>query len=118
MKRMKRMVVIAAIIICASAMLADAQPAKEPYEPGLGEFMTATQLRHAKLWFAGKNNNWALAGYEIDEIKEGLEDAAKLHSTFDGVPVAEMIKTIIDPRIERLEKAIEGKKQHAIYRRL
>jgi hypothetical protein len=109
MKRMKRMVVIAAIIICASAMLADAQPAKEPYEPGLGEFMTATQLRHAKLWFAGKNNNWALAGYEIDEVKEGLEDAAKLHSTFDGVPVAEMIKTIIDPRIERLEKAIDAK---------
>jgi hypothetical protein len=71
--------------------------------------MTATQLRHAKLWFAGKSNNWALAAYEIDEIKEGLEDAARLHSTFDGVPVAEMIKTIIDPRVGRLEKAIEGK---------
>src|SRR5262249_8005861 len=52
---------------------------KEPYEPGLGEFMTATQLRHAKLWFAGKQNNWDLAAYEIDEIKEGLEDAARLH---------------------------------------
>jgi hypothetical protein len=71
--------------------------------------MTATQLRHAKLWFAGKNNNWALAGYEIDEIKEGLEDAARLHPTLDGVPVAEMVKTIIVPRLERLEKAVEGK---------
>ena len=107
-KRMKR-IVLSAIIIATSAMLADAQPAKEPYEPGLGEFMTAIQLRHAKLWFAGKNNNWDLAAYEIDEIKEGLADAARLHSTFDGVPVAEMIKTIIDPRIERLEKAIDGK---------
>jgi hypothetical protein len=106
---MKRLIVTTAIVICSSAMLADAQSAKEPYEPGLGEFMTATQLRHAKLWFAGKNNNWGLAGYEIDEIKEGLEDAARLHSTFDGVPVAEMIKTIIDPRMERLEKAIEAK---------
>jgi hypothetical protein len=106
---MKRMIVTAAIMIGASALLADAQPAKGPYEPGLGEFMTATQLRHAKLWFAGTNNNWALAGYEIDEIKEGLEDAARLHSTFDGVPVADMMKTIIDPRIERLEKAVEAK---------
>jgi hypothetical protein len=40
---------------------------------------------------------------------EGLEDAARLHPTLDGVPVAEMIKTIINPRIERLEKAVEGK---------
>jgi hypothetical protein len=105
---MKR-IVVTAIILAAMVMFAAAQPAKQPYEPGLGEFMTATQLRHAKLWFAGKNNNWALAAYEIDEIKEGLEDAARLHSTFDGVPVAEMIKTIIDPRLERLEKAVEGK---------
>ena len=100
---------ISGMIIAASTLLAAAQSPKKPYEPGLGEFMTATQLRHAKLWFAGKNDNWALAAYEIDEIKEGLEDAATLHSTFDGVPVAEMIKTIIEPRIERLEKAIEAK---------
>lgn len=105
---MKR-AVVTAIIIATSTMLAEAQTAKEPYQPGLGEFMTAIQLRHAKLWFAGKNSNWNLAAYEIDEIKEGLEDAARLHPTFDGVPVAEMIKTIIDPRVERLGKAIEGK---------
>lgn len=100
---------ITAIILTASTMVAATQPAKQPYEPGLGEFMTATQLRHAKLWFAGKDDNWDLAAYEIDEIKEGLEDAARLHPTFDGVPVAEMIKTIINPRIEQLEKAVEGK---------
>ncbi len=105
---MKR-IVITVIILAAWAMFAAAQPAKEPYEPGLGEFMTATQLRHAKLWFAGKSNNWDLAAYEIDEIREGLEDAARLHPTFNGVPVAEMIKTIINPRIERLEKAVERK---------
>jgi hypothetical protein len=105
---MKR-IVISAIIIATSAILADAQTAKESYQPGLGEFMTAIQLRHAKLWFAGKNNNWELAAYEIDEIKEALEDAGRVHTTFDSVPVAEMIKTIMDPRIARLEKAIEGK---------
>ncbi|WP_167771385.1 hypothetical protein [Bradyrhizobium niftali] len=102
-------IVIAAIALAASVMFAAAQPAKEPYQPGLGEFMTATQLRHAKLWFAGKQSNWDLAAYEIDEIKEGLEDAARLFPTFDGIPVAEMIKTIIDPRIEELEKAVRAK---------
>lgn len=102
-------IVIAAIALAASVMFAAAQPAKEPYQPGLGEFMTATQLRHAKLWFAGNQSNWDLAAYEIDEIKEGLEDAARLFPTFDGIPVAEMIKTIIDPRIEELEKAVRAK---------
>ena len=105
---MKR-IVISAVIVAGSVVLAAAQPARAPYEPGLGEFMMATQLRHAKLWFAGKSHNWDLAAYEIDEIKEGLEDAARLHPTFDGVPVAEMIKTIIDPRIEELEKAVRAK---------
>jgi hypothetical protein len=90
---MKR-IVITAIVVATSALLAQAQPAKEPYEPGLGEFMTAIQLRHAKLWFAGKSKNWGLAAYETDEIKEGLENAARLHSTFDGVPVAEMIRNL------------------------
>jgi hypothetical protein len=105
---MKR-VVIAIVALSASVMHAAAQPARQSYEPGLGEFMTATQLRHAKLWFAGKQNNWDLAAYEIDEIKEGLEDAARLHPSFDGVPVAEMIQTIIDPRIAELEKAVRAK---------
>jgi hypothetical protein len=105
---MKR-IVISAVIVTASAVLAAAQPAKAPYEPGLGEFMMATQIRHAKLWFAGKNHNWELAAYEVDEIKEGLEDATRLHSAVDGIPVAEMIKSIIDPRLERLEKAVDAK---------
>jgi hypothetical protein len=105
---MKR-IVVTAMILAASILFAVAQPAMQPYKPGLGEFMTATQLRHAKLWFAGKDHNWDLAAYEIDEIKEGLEDAARLHPTFEGFPVAEMIKTIINPRTERLEKAVKGK---------
>ena len=92
--------VAACIALVASAVFAAAEsakepPAKEPYAPGLGEFMTATQLRHAKLWFAGKENNWDLAAYEIDEIAEGLEDAEKQFPTHDGIPVADMIKANI-----------------------
>ena len=49
----------------------------QTYKPGLGEFMMGIQVHHAKIWFAGKNKNWALAGFEIDEIKETLEDVKK-----------------------------------------
>jgi hypothetical protein len=52
---MKR-IVATCIALVASVLFAAAQPAKEPYSAGLSEFMTATQLRHAKLWFAGKAN--------------------------------------------------------------
>ena len=44
------------------------------YSPGVGEFMSSIQTHHAKLWFAGKNENWKLANFEIEEIQESLDD--------------------------------------------
>jgi len=44
----------------------------EVYKPGLGEFMSEIQVHHAKLWFAGQNQNWKLADFEVNEIKEAL----------------------------------------------
>ncbi len=39
------------------------------YSPGVGEFMSSIQMHHAKLWFAGKNENWDLANFEMEEIR-------------------------------------------------
>lgn len=44
------------------------------YKPGLGEFMSGIQVHHAKLWFAGTNQNWELAAFEINEIDEAISD--------------------------------------------
>ncbi|HEY2649899.1 MAG TPA: hypothetical protein VGI38_11940 [Puia sp.] len=44
------------------------------YVPGVGEFMSSIQMHHAKLWFAGKNENWELANFEMEEIQESLDD--------------------------------------------
>ena len=61
---MKR-IVISAMIIAGSVVLATAQPAKEAYEPGLGEFMTATQLRHATCSLSrGADNAVTMSGAE------------------------------------------------------
>ena len=49
----------------------------QTYKPGLGEFMMGIQIHHAKIWFAGKNKDWALADFEVGEIKETLEDVKK-----------------------------------------
>jgi len=53
--------------------------------------------------------NWELAAFEIDEIKEGLEDAEGLIPALDGIPIAEMIKTNIDPALAGVKKAAEAR---------
>lgn len=53
---------------------------KDSYKPGFGEFMSNIQVHHAKLWFAGINQNWELADFEIHEIEESLDDIFKYQS--------------------------------------
>lgn len=79
------------------------------YAPGLGEIMSAIQLRHAKLWFAGKAKNWPLAGYELDELKEGFDDAAKLHPEHNGRPIAGRIGALTAGPMEHLERAVKDR---------
>ena len=71
------------------------------YKPGFGEFMSSIQVHHAKLWFAGKNQNWKLADFEVNEIVETLDALQKyqkerkesqalpiLHPAIDSVKIA------------------------------
>src|SRR5271154_1147245 len=53
------------------------QKLEDSYKPGFGEFMSSVQVHHAKLWFAGENENWKLADFEIKEIQESLEGIQK-----------------------------------------
>lgn len=50
------------------------QQLNNTYKPGFGEFMSSIQVHHNKLWFAGINNNWKLADFEVHEIMETLDD--------------------------------------------
>jgi hypothetical protein len=106
---MKQSLLIIAAALAVPALVAAEEPTKNAYVPGLGEFMMATQLRHAKLWFAGEAKNWDLARYEIDEIKEGLDDAAEFDPTHDGIPVADMLKANLGAPLAALIKAADGK---------
>jgi len=75
------------------------------YRPGLGEFMSQIQVHHAKLWFAGKEENWDLANFEIGEIQEALNDIPKYCA--DG-PEVKSIGMITTP-IYNLTNAIKEK---------
>ena len=88
-------------------------PAAPAFTPGLGEIMTLTQMRHSKLWFAGQAGNWPLASYELDELNEGMEDAAKFHPTHKdaSLPIPALIEKIMKEPIEGVEKAVAARDQ-------
>ena len=104
-------VMTAAALLTALAAHAQNAPsapaaAKSMDFPGLGEVMTLQQLRHIKLWFAGRAGNWALADYEIGELSEGFEDANKLVG--GGV-----VEKMVGAPMQALRKAIDDKNSAA-----
>lgn len=84
--------------------------AAEPYVPGLGEIMTLTQMRHAKLWFAAEAGNWELAAYEIDELREGLADAVRYHPQHKQIPesLAVLVPGYMDGPLNALSAAVNA----------
>jgi hypothetical protein len=81
------------------------QEIKEAYKPGFGIIMNNIRQHHSKLWFAGKNQNWELAEFEVHEIKERFDDIKKYQK---GKKETEMI-TMIEPFLDSLDKTIEEK---------
>ncbi len=81
------------------------------YAPGLGEIMSLSGMRHVKLWYAGQAKNWQLAAYEIDELREGLEEASKFHPTHKSIktPIAQLISSTMDKPLGQVEKAVNEK---------
>lgn len=75
------------------------------YKPGLGEFMSEIQMHHAKLWFAGKYENWELANFEVGEIQEALDDIPKYCA---DRPEVKSIGIIV-PAMDSLSDAIKEK---------
>lgn len=75
-----------------------------------GDIMSSIQTHHAKLYFAGKNENWDLAKFEYHEIEEGFEGAVRWHETIEDAPepTSQLIK-ITDTGMHELESAIEKK---------
>lgn len=81
------------------------QQIDKSYKPGFGEFMGSIQVHHEKLWFAGINQNWKLADFEINEIKESLED---IQTYCTDRPERKSL-TMIDRPLDSISYAIQQK---------
>jgi hypothetical protein len=77
----------------------------DTYKPGFGEFMTGIQAHHSKLWFAGQNENWKLADFEVHEIIEAVEDIQQYQTERKESKMIGMIT----PALDSVTKAIDQK---------
>ena len=75
------------------------------YVPGFGEFMSDIQVHHAKLWFAGINQNWDLADFEIKEIQELKDDIVK----FETDRVESKTIPMLQPALDSVAQTIKHK---------
>jgi hypothetical protein len=67
--------------------------------------MSAAQLQHLKLWFAGNAKNWDLAAYELLLLKDSLVEAALL---YPDIPMSNVVKTLEGP-LQSVSDAIKAK---------
>jgi hypothetical protein len=100
----KRMKYLAAMVVVlagtASPLLVAAQTSQKNL-PRLADIMTAIQFRHLKLWTAGQQQNWELAGYELDLVKAGLMEAITFYT---DIPVTNV--TMVDAPLKSIDSAI------------
>ncbi len=90
------------------AIAANAQdaPAPAPAPPQISDIMAQQQMRHIKLWFAGRGGNWPLADYELDELKDGFED---VNQQFGG----DIVEKAVGAAMSAVEKAVAAKDRAA-----
>ena len=96
------MVVAAVLPFMAAAQTSQQSPGR------LADIMSAVQFRHSKLWTAGQQKNWELAGYELELVKSSLNEAIALYT---DIPVENI--AMIDPPIKSIESAIAARNSAA-----
>ena len=99
---------LAADFACAQQVGTQGEDAaKEPEVlPHLSDIMAQQQMRHIKLWFAGNASDWALADYELDQLKDGFDDVAKLLG-------GDLAQQHVGGALSLLEKSIDTKNHQA-----
>jgi hypothetical protein len=75
----------------------------------LAVLMLRMQMYMNKLWFAGSNENWELAGFYVHELEEVMEEIEEGEYEEDGYPIYRLIKDWGIKPLEKLEASVEQK---------
>jgi hypothetical protein len=79
---------------------------EDAIRPSLSDLMTLTQLRHFKLWYAQRVENWPLATYELDQFEQTIRRIVQLYPKTSAIAQANLIRERTDPAMADLRKAL------------
>lgn len=111
---------LASLMLSHPALAQESTFGQAPYSGGaarpelyatLGDIMGMTQLRHDKLWHAGRAENWDLATYEIQQLRSTLVRSAALYL---NIPIELVIAA--DTPLEEMLKAVKARDGQAFSR--
>jgi hypothetical protein len=108
MKRCFRLLLPLVALVIAAA-ISDAIAQQKPYSPSLGDLMTAAvQPRHIKLGLAAREGNWPYAAYELHELKEAFDRAAKAWPKWRTFLIPDMMASVTKGPMAALDQAIKA----------
>lgn len=64
-------------------------------------------MRHAKLWLAGKAENWPLAAYALKELRQGFLVVSHAVPRWKGLPVPDLVDAAMSRPITLADVAIK-----------
>ena len=97
---------LAAALMAASPLACDQRGKAAPVE--LAPYMTRLQRYKQRLGFAIEAKNQKLAAYYLKEIDETSETISLKVPVLDGQPIAENMKSFLEPAISPLERSLKA----------
>jgi hypothetical protein len=82
----------------------------------LGQQMLGLQIRHARLWAAGENENWLLAQFQLAALNKALDEVAEQngdHAALQPQRLADVLPAIMKPAVTQLRTAIDNRDRTA-----
>lgn len=80
------------------------------FKPAMDDLMTMLiQPRHMKLYYAGQQQNWTLAAFELNEMGAALRRIGQTIPKYRNISVDATVGSIFAPRIQAMNAAIQAK---------
>src|SRR5438270_4642437 len=80
------------------------------FKPAMDDLMTMLiQPRHMKLYDAGQQQNWSLAGFELNELGAALRRIGQTSPKYRDFCVDATVQSIFQPKIQAMTAAITAK---------
>lgn len=93
-----------------------AAPAARPgltileFKPAMDDLMTMLiQPRHIKLYYAAEAKNWTLAGFQLNELRQGLARIGRTIPNYRNISVDTAVESIFTEPAKAVDAAIKAK---------